>query len=75
VGRQIVGVELAHVHGRGAGGGDGGDLLGQPVGTPCGKYHDGAPSQARRQFDTDFATAAKYHHQARVIHGCDYVLR
>ncbi|MDQ1476410.1 MAG: hypothetical protein QOE62_1639, partial [Actinomycetota bacterium] len=54
---------------------DGGDLLGQPVGTPRSKYHDGSPSQARRQFDTDFATAAKYHHQARVIHGCDYVLR
>ncbi len=75
---QVVGVELAHVHGRRARRGDGGHLVGQPIGAPRGEHHGGAAGQSRRQFDPDLAAAAEYHDQptfSRVIHGCDYVLR
>ena len=75
--RQVVGVEFPHVHGGGAGGPHGRDLLLEPVGSP-GREHDRrAAGQPQGEFGADLAAAAENHDESatRVIHGCDYDLR
>ncbi len=74
---QVVGVELADVHLGRTGLLEGGDLLGEPVGAAGGQHHGGAGSQPPREFGADLAAAAENHDRsaARVIHGCDYLLR
>ena len=74
---QVVGVELAHVHRRRARRPHGRDLLVELVGAPRRQHHGRAGGQPRGQLDADLAAAAENHDQpsARVLHGCDYVLR
>ena len=72
---QFVGVELANVDLGRTCLLEGGDLLGQPVGTAGGQHHGCAWRQQLREFDADLAAATENHHRsaARVIHGCDYL--
>ena len=74
---QVVAVELADVDRGHPGLLEGGDLLGEPVGAAGGEHHGGAGRQQLREFGADLAAAAENHHRsgARVIHGCDYLLR
>ena len=53
------------------------DLLVEPVGVARGQHHRRAGRQPPREFDADLAAAAENHYWpgARVIHGCDYLLR
>ena len=74
---EVVGVELADVDLGRTGLLDGCDLRGQPFGSARGQYHGGARRHQLRKLDADLAAATENHHRsaARVIHGCDYLLR
>ena len=77
MGRKVVGVEFTHVHGGGARLPHGRDLLVELVGA-AGRSTTVAPDASRvRQLQPDLAAATENHDQlrARVLHGCDYVLR
>jgi hypothetical protein len=77
MGREVVGIEFAHVHSGGTGGPHGRDLVVELVGATGRQQHGRAGRQPRGQLDPDLAAAAENHDQpaVRVLHGCDYVLR
>ncbi len=74
---QLVGVELTHVDLGRARLLEHPDLLGQPVGAAGSEHDSRARRQQLREFHPDLAAATENHDgsPARVIHGCDYVLR
>ena len=77
VGRKVVGVEFAHVHGGGSCLPHGRDLVVELVGATGRQQHGRAGRQPRGQLEPDLAAATENHDQlrARVLHGCDYCLR
>ena len=73
---QVVGVEFDANHPRRSGRADA--AICRRAGRRCGPpIRSTARGESDREFDADFAAAAENQHCrcARVIHGCDYVLR
>ena len=79
VSRQVVGIETHGVHGV-APASEHGDLRAEAVGVAGGQHH-GRPRASRRASSiADLASTTENHEHiaaavARVVHGCDYVLR
>ena len=81
---EVVGVELAGVHGGGTRGPHHRHLLAEPIGAAGGEHHRRPGCQSLGEFESDLAAAPENHHNlprdlpwcvGRVLHGGDYSLR